>query len=158
MQQFTVKQIGKVVQNGEEAFILVEPEYIPALQALEGFRHIDVLWWFHRCDNEMCRSMLEAPSPYQHSPSVMGIFATRSPMRPNPLALSVAEVTGIDQEGGRIYITYTDAEDGSPVLDIKPYTPSLDRVAEPEVPAWCGHWPKSIEESGEFDWESEFNF
>lgn len=45
-----------------------------------------------------------------------------------------------------------------PVLDIKPYTPSLDRVETPNVPEWCSEWPKSTEESGNFDWESVFNF
>jgi len=46
----------------------------------------------------------------------------------------------------------------SPVLDIKPYIPSLDRVENPIVPDWYEHWPKSCEESGDFDWESGFNF
>jgi hypothetical protein len=44
------------------------------------------------------------------------------------------------------------------VLDLKPYTPSIDRVESPSVPEWCDHWPKSYEESGGFDWEAEFNF
>jgi len=67
-------------------------------------------------------------------------------------------VLGIDYEKGRIQIPYIDANDGSPVLDIKPYTPSLDRVEDPGVPAWCRHWPRSLEQSGSFDWENEFNF
>lgn len=50
------------------------------------------------------------------------------------------------------------SDDGSPVLDIKPYTPSLDRIEAPGVPQWCSHWPKSLEEAGCFDWEEEFNF
>ena len=87
----------------------------------------------------------------------MGIFATRSPVRPNPIALTV-EIIDIDSENGRIHIAYIDANDGSPLLDLKPYTPSLDRVERPEVPGWCGHWPKSLEESADFAWENEFNF
>lgn len=55
-------------------------------------------------------------------------------------------------------IAYIDANDGTPVLDIKPYTPGLDRVEKPGVPDWCCHWPESLEESGEFNWENEFNF
>ena len=88
----------------------------------------------------------------------MGVFATRSPQRPNPIALSVAQVLRIDQERGRIWIAYSDAEPGTPVLDLKPYTPSIDRVGEPQVPGWCSHWPQAMERAGEFDWESEFNF
>ena len=75
----------------------------------------------------------------------MGIFATRSPIRPNPIALTAVEKLHIDYEKGVVQIAYIDANDGSPVLDIKPYTPSLDRIEAPEVPAWCAHWPKSLE-------------
>lgn len=96
--------------------------------------------------------------PYTHGPGRMGTFATRSPQRPNPIALSCAYATFIDAENGIIGLAYTDAADQSPVLDIKPYTPSLDRVEEPQVPEWCSHWPKNVEGSGDFDWDSEFNF
>ena len=48
--------------------------------------------------------------------------------------------------------------DGTPVLDIKPYTPSLDSVETPGVPEWCSQWPKCTEDSWDFDWEAVFNF
>ncbi len=92
---------------------------------------------------------------HKNSPEVLGTFATRSPMRPNPIALDCVQVTYIDHENAVIGLAYIEAFDGSPVLDIKPYTPSLDRVENPVVPEWCSHWPKSYEESGDFDWESE---
>ena len=57
-----------------------------------------------------------------------------------------------------IGLSYIDAEDGSPLLDLKPYTPSLDRVEDPPLPAWCAHWPRDVESSGDFPWEDEFNF
>lgn len=50
------------------------------------------------------------------------------------------------------------AYEGSPVLDLKPYTPSLDRVEIPHVPDWCAHWPQSLEESASFDWAKEFRW
>jgi len=56
-----------------------------------------------------------------------------------------------------IQVGYTDADNGSPVIDLKPYTPSLDRVENPSVPEWCRHWPKSLEKSADFDWDSEMN-
>ena len=87
----------------------------------------------------------------------MGVFATRGSVRPNPLVLSVCGVLAIDEEKGRIQLDYIDAHDGSPLLDIKPYTPSLDRVEQPVVPAWCAHWPTNVESSGDFDWEGEMN-
>lgn len=104
------------------------------------------------------RNILEAPQPYKKAPSVMGIFSTRSPIRPNPIALTTVEVIHIDYLKGIIQIAYIDVNDGTPVLDMKPYTPSLDRVETPRVPNWCCHWPKSIDESADFNWENEFNF
>lgn len=158
MSQFTVKSIGKMHVYGETMEVQVEPQYIPALKALDGFSHITIVWWFDGCDSEEFRTVLEVPSPYRQSPDVMGTFTTRSPMRPNPIALTVAQILYIDDAAGIIQIAYTDANDGSQVLDLKPYIPSLDRVKAPEVLQWCVHWPQSIEESGTFDWESVFNF
>lgn len=158
MQPYQLRPIGHIQNDGQGAFIHLEKTYIPALQALDGFSHLNLLWWFSDFDSEEARSVLEVPQPYKKAPEVMGIFATRSPVRPNPLALTVVQVLGIDHEEGAIEIAYTDANDGTPLLDIKPYTPSLDRVETPGVPEWCRHWPKSVEASGSFDWENEFNF
>lgn len=158
MTSFKLHPIGTIHNNGEEMFITLDPEYIPALQALDGFSHIEVLWWFSDFDTDEARAVLEAEQPYKKCPPVMGIFATRSPVRPNPIALTTAPVTYIDHENGVIHIAYIDANDNTPVLDIKPYTPSMDRIESPTVPDWCSHWPKSLEESAEFPWENEFNF
>jgi len=136
----------------------LEKSYVPALAGIDGFSHINVLWWFSERDGIRAGNRLTERSPYKNSPSVMGVFATRSPERPSPIALSCAEVTYVDRAQSIIGLAYIDAYDGTPVLDIKPYTPSLDRVENPSVPSWCAHWPKSFEESGSFDWESEFNF
>lgn len=155
---FEVHPIGRIHTNENETFIKLEERYIPALQALEHFGHIDVIWWFSQTDNEQARSILQAPQPYKGAPESMGVFATRSPIRPNPIALTTAEVIHIDFDRGIIQIAFIDADDGTPVLDIKPYTPSLDRVKNPRVPEWCTNWPKSIEESGDFDWSQVFNF
>lgn len=158
MKNLQVSPIGKINVNEEEMFIEIKPKYIPALQALDGFSHINVIWWFSDFDNEEARNTLEVTQPYKNSPDTMGIFATRSPIRPNPIALTAVQIIHIDYEKGIIHIPYIDANDGTPVLDIKPYTPSFDRVEIPGVPEWCSHWPKSLEESGSFNWENEFNF
>lgn len=158
MKKFEVNQIGMIKQVGDEFYIEVERVFLPALKELDSFSHINVLCWFDKSDFEEARTVLEVPSPYQGSPEIMGIFATRSPIRPNPIALTTAQLLSIDYETGRLAIAYIDADDGTPVLDLKPYTPSLDRVEEPKVPAWCAHWPKSLEESESFDWEKVFTF
>lgn len=157
-QQFTVKQIG-VIRADDSGFRLeLAPAYRAALLGLQGFSHVNILWWFHRCDNAADRAILSEAKPYTKGPDALGTFATRSPRRPNPIALSCAYITYVDADNGIVGLAYTDADDLSPVLDIKPYTASLDRVEAPEAPAWCGHWPNSVEAAGEFDWEPEFHF
>lgn len=158
MQNFQVNPIGTIKHHDEGVFIKLEAKYIPALQALEGFSHIQVLWWFSDFDHAEARNVLQTPKPYKNAPERMGIFATRSPFRPNPIALTAVQMIRMDVQSGMIQIAYIDANDNTPVLDIKPYTPSLDRVETPAVPTWCKHWPKSIEASGAFDWQHEFIF
>lgn len=158
MSNFTVRPIGKVRHKENGTFIEIEKKYIPGLKAMDGFSHINVLWWFSDFDDEQFREILETEQPYKKSPAHMGIFTTRSPFRPNPIALTTSQVIDIDYENGIIQIAFIDANDNTPVLDIKPYTPSFDRIETPSVPQWCSHWPKSSEESGDFAWENEFNY
>ena len=156
MTKFEVHSVGSIHSGKEGGTIIqVDENYIPALQALDGFSHLQIIWWFDGYDEDVYRTILKTKQPYKKAPEEMGIFATRSPIRPNPIALTAVEKLHIDYEKGVVQI---DANDGSPVLDIKPYTPSLDRIEAPEVPAWCAHWPKSLEASGSFAWEKEFNF
>lgn len=158
MYNYQLNPIGKVKQGEHGAFIELDPEYIHGLQALEGFSHINVVWWFSDCDNQAYRNVLQTEQPYKNAPSVMGVFATRSPFRPNPIALTTSEIISIDLNKGIIHVAYIDAHDNTPILDIKPYTPSLDRVETPRVPQWCSEWPKSTEASSCFNWEEVFNF
>ena len=158
MEKLSIFPVGKIEICNGETVIKLQKEFTPALAALDGFGYIQIIWWFSGCDNEKSRSILTETNPYKKGPAVLGTFATRSPERPNPIALSCAYVTYIDHENGIIGLAYCDADEGTPVLDIKPYTPSLDRVENPPVPDWCAHWPKCNEESGDFDWSAEFNF
>ncbi len=158
MEKFTVKSIGKVRSDESGMRIEMEKEFIPALTNLEGFGYINILWWFHQSDNECSRSKLIEKSPYKGSPDTLGTFATRSPERPNPIALTCAYITYLDCDNGIIGLAFIDAEDGTPVIDIKPYTPSFDRVEHPIIPDWCASWPKDVETSGDFDWSKTFNF
>lgn len=158
MENMILKKIGTVVNQEGEMKIALDQTYLFALKGLDGFSHIQVLYWFDGCDTAASRSKLTERSPYKKGPAQIGTFATRTPERPNPIALSCAYITYVDEDNGIIGLAYIDAEDGSPVLDIKPYTPSLDRVEHPVVPKWCAHWPKSCEAGSDFDWEKEFNF
>lgn len=158
MKQLKLTPIGRIVNRQEGASIALDKKYLPAMEGLDGFSHIQVFWWFDSCDNDQDRSVLTNQKPYTKGPQVLGTFATRSPQRPNPIAVTTAQIIWMDKENALIGLSYIDAANGTPVLDIKPYTPSLDRVEHPSVPAWCAHWPKNTESGGDFDWESEFNF
>ena len=158
MKSFLLEPVGKIMADDESLFIQLEEKYREALNHLDGFSHINVVWWFDRCDDEQTRNTMIHVKPYKKSPARIGVFATRSPQRPNPIALTAVKVLGIDHEKGNIRVAYIDADDGTSILDIKPYTPSFDRVASPDVPEWCKNWPNSLEASEDFDWQNEFNF
>lgn len=155
MEKMYMEAIGRM-RCGEGGYqLILEKKYTPALRGLEGFSHIQVLWWCSQCDDVQQRGRLTETSPYKQGPAILGTFATRSPVRPNPVALSCAQLLHVDAEAAVLDVAYIDALDGTPVLDIKPYTPSLDRVREFYTPQWCNHWPVWYEDSGDFDWEGE---
>lgn len=84
-----LREIGKINVDGEAMFIQLKKEYAKGLQGLDGFSNIDAIWWFDKCDNEEERNVIEVEKPYKKAPEFLGVFATRSPERPNPIALSV---------------------------------------------------------------------
>ena len=151
-----IREIG-TISLGPEPHITLNAEFAPGLDGLEGFSHVQVLWYAHEV-LAWDAANLTIPQPYRLAPASLGVFATRSEQRPNPLLLSVVQVLGIDVESGTISVPWIDAEEGSPVLDIKPYHPAIDRIRDVELPTWCRHWPSSAEESGEFPWHEEFMF
>jgi len=98
--------------------IIMNEEYLPGLFRVEEKKHLFVLCWFDRSD----RSVLRATPP--HNPTEHGVFATRSPNRPNPISLSLVDLLGI--EGRIVRVRGLDALDGTPVLDIKPHASEID--------------------------------
>ena len=102
--------------------IEIFPEYADGLKDIAERPHLIVLYWLDRAD----RGTLTAIPP--HSKKEHGVFATRSPDRPNPIGLAVIDLLGID--GARLIVRGLDAFDGTPVLDIKPYSPEIDCVKE----------------------------
>lgn len=155
-QIFDLSPIGTIHNDQNGFYLQLKPEFKPALAGLEDFNHLNVLWWAHLADSEEQRANLQVQKPYQNGPMRLGIFATRSPQRPNPIGLTVAQILHIDHNAGTIYLPYIDTENGTPVIDIKPYHPSTDRVRDAEVPDWCSNWPACYEDSADFDWESVF--
>ncbi len=97
------------------------------LRGIEGFSHLWVLFWFHQAKD---RKVVVRP-PRLGGKEKVGIFASRSPHRPNPIGLSVVRLEGIRLERGvTIEVSGLDIVDGSPVLDIKPYLPYADALPD----------------------------
>lgn len=152
----TLNPIGTVSGRDDgTASVILERRFAPALAGLADFSHVVIVWWADRAAGPE-REELVQPAPYRGGPDRLGVFATRAPGRPNPLGLSVARLLAVDAEACTLQLDYLDAEPGTPVLDVKPYTPSLDRVQDPQVPAWSAGWPRCVEESGTFDWSKVF--
>lgn len=157
-QTFMISPVGYVSAGTDGFRLVIADKYVPALQGLEGFSHINVFWWAHLTDNEANRQVVDHKQPYKKAPAKLGVFATRSEYRPNPIALTALPVLHIDHARGVIEVPFMDAEDGTPIVDIKPYHPSVDRIRDATVPEWCGHWPQWYEDSADFDWVAEFTF
>jgi tRNA-Thr(GGU) m(6)t(6)A37 methyltransferase TsaA len=108
---------GRGAEHTAEGYLEVLPELEAGLTDIEGFSHLLVIWVFHLSPGyELCG--VPPLDDYPH-----GVFATRSPRRPNPLGLSV--VTLLGREGSRLRVRGIDMVDGTPILDIKPYLSSV---------------------------------
>jgi len=114
------KQIPKGLgaKHDAEGELEILPEYEIGLTDIEGFSHLIVVWVFDRSTEvELCGKV---PSDEQRP---HGVFATRSPRRPNPIALTAVELLG--REGRHLQVRGVDMLDGTPILDIKPYLSSV---------------------------------
>ncbi len=108
---------GAIHTEGE---IVVENQYEDGLQDIEGFSHIYLIYSFHQAKREEMKVI-----PFMDSVP-RGIFATRSPLRPNHIGLSIVEL--IERSGNVLRVKGIDVLDGTPLLDIKPYIAQFDQV------------------------------
>jgi L-fuculose-phosphate aldolase len=120
-QGFTIKGVGTVCRDAEdlgpdECTIQIDPALEPALLGLEAGMHLQVLFWMHKLTESDRRTLQGRPMGDRGRP-LRGVFALRSPMRPNPIGSTVVRVARLD--GCRLVVSGLDALDGSPVIDIK---------------------------------------
>lgn len=109
---------GLGTRHTAEGTIEIRPELSDGLQDIEGFSHLYVLWIFDRAEG------FELVGRNPTDGLEHGVFATRSPRRPNPIGLTVVELLG--REGNVLRVRGVDMLDGTPVVDIKPYLSSVD--------------------------------
>jgi tRNA-Thr(GGU) m(6)t(6)A37 methyltransferase TsaA len=105
---------GPGAEHTAEGTLELRPELAEGLKDIEGFSHLFVIWVFDRSKEAELVGQVPLDPGYTH-----GVFASRSPRRPNPIGLSVVELLGRD--GPRLRVRGVDMLDGSPILDIKPY-------------------------------------
>lgn len=109
-----------------DARLELDPLFVPGLKDLQLLSHIIVLYWLDRSRRDL---ILQTPS---HVPEPRGVFALRSPVRPNPIGIAVAELCGV--EDNIVHIRNIDCVDGTPLIDIKPYFSSTDSVPDARRP------------------------
>ena len=115
------------------AELVVYPEFEEALDGIDAFSHIVVLFWPHRLPEDRRNLRKVHPMGRKDVPQ-QGIFATRSPARPNPVLVSSVALLG--RQGNILRVKGLEALDGSPVIDIKPVTQLNDGVKNPTFPEW----------------------
>ncbi|OGH11173.1 MAG: tRNA (N6-threonylcarbamoyladenosine(37)-N6)-methyltransferase TrmO [Candidatus Levybacteria bacterium RIFCSPHIGHO2_01_FULL_36_15] len=110
--------------------IVIDKNYGKGLDGIEDYSHVIVVYWM---DKERECHLKHHPQGREDIPYV-GIFACRCPQRPNRIAISTVEL--VSRKGNIIIVKGLDIVDGTPVLDIKPYTPQYDKVEKSKVPKW----------------------
>lgn len=140
------KMIGKYKMEGRKPVIRISEQILSSQAVGSTFKQVKsgdilrVLWWFNRFDKDHFRKMRRVNPPYNDAPKT-GIFATRSPVRPNPVATTIVRVEGVDHETGTIKVNGFDGFDGSEIFQIMHYQPGSDKVVGGvSMPEWVEHW------------------
>ena len=113
--------------------IIIDDSLTEALDGLEDFSHLIVLYWLHRVDRSQSLALKIHPRGNPSLP-LMGLLATRSPQRPNPVGKATVKL--LLRRKNILKVKGLDAIDGTPVLDIKPFIPRLDAVKDATIPSW----------------------
>ena len=128
----TVRQPPKQGWENVVSEIVVNPSLTEALDNLDEFSHIIVLYWMHQVTGSKSPTKVH-PMGRPEVPAV-GLFATRSPNRPNPVGKATVRL--LKRQGNLLKVEGLDAIDGTPVIDIKPYLPGYDSATDARVPSW----------------------
>ncbi|MEP9396290.1 tRNA (N6-threonylcarbamoyladenosine(37)-N6)-methyltransferase TrmO [Mesorhizobium sp. KR2-14] len=114
------KNMGAAREKGGGATIEIDAPYRPGLAGLDRASHVVILTWLQHAPRNL---IIQKP---RHASEARGVFALRSPARPNPVGLHVVRMVGLDIEAGVLTLEAIDVLDGTPVIDLKPYIPNVD--------------------------------
>ena len=129
----------KVKDKSRISQIIIRDELIKALEGVDGFSHLFVLFWLNQISSKQRKTLKVHPRGRMDMP-LLGVFATRTNLRPNPIGLTLVELLKV--EGKILTVRGLDAFDGTRILDIKPFD-SWDTAEKARVPDW---WVKLNEE------------
>ncbi len=118
------KNVRTAREKGGAARLEIDAPYRPGLAGLAGVSHLVVLYWMDRSRRDV---IVQVP---RHAGGPRGVFSLRSPARPNPIAMGVVPLHSLDLDAGQLEIGMLDCLDGTPLLDVKPYVPSVDAIAD----------------------------
>ena len=128
-----VKEVRETAWKAVVSRVEIEPEFQECLEGIEGYSHIVVLFYFHKLSARERAMKKFHPMDREELP-IVGSFASRLQRRPNPIGVTIARLLG--REGRGLVVEGLDALDGTPVLDIKPYTHGLAEDVVVSVPEW----------------------
>lgn len=114
-------------ERGLSASVEIDPAFRAGLDGLERYSHLILLYWLDRARRDL---LVQAP---RKAEGLKATFATRSPVRPNPIGLAAVQLISCDIEAGRLEIDAIDCIDGTPLLDIKPYLPRIDAFPDADA-------------------------
>ncbi len=149
LKEILIRPIGHIKNNFDSSVpkgyedkvseIILLPEFSDALDGIENNSHIMVLFWLNEVDDES-RSIKKLHPKGREDLPLVGVLATRSPRRPNPIGLRAVKL--VKREGNILEVVGLDALNGSPVLDIKPYSIKQDKIDDATGPPWIKHMQK----------------
>ena len=142
MDNYIIYPIGKIETRGDKTVLRIYGEYREGLLGIEEFSHLIVYFWFDRNDTPEGRAVLKVHPRKDPAIPLHGVFATRSPLRPNLIGMSICRIISVGPQ--MIEVDRIDALDDTPILDIKPYIPQSDAVPDAVVPDWIHRpWPRN---------------
>lgn len=121
------KNMRAAREAGQPGRVEIDAPFRAGLLGLQGMHHVILLTWLHHAPRNL---IVQKP---RHATEAKGVFALRSPARPNPIGLHLVTLSGLDLDAGILHLEAIDVLDGTPIIDVKPYFPSVD--VAPDTPA-----------------------
>ena len=136
---FALHPIGRIETGKDTVAVRIFDAYAEGLLGLDQWSHVQVIYWFDKNDTPEKRRTLRVHPRGDRENPLTGVFACRSPFRPNLIALTVCRIVSV--EGNVVRLDKIDAFDGTPVLDLKPFTPADAPTGGVRVPDWARRGP-----------------